>query len=424
MKRIYNILIFSLLAIFAQAQEKKEIMYISLSNGEVVEFNVTEVSSITFGVHEAGEETAPSFPKDDGSKKLNTGNPAQSASNLLVAAGVACTDTMGRINITAEQYKEIKEFTSSLVSGVTRQIDIYNKCFNWVCSNIKYGTTYSDGSYVNNDPYPVFEKKIAVCQGYSNLLFVMLHSQGVPVLVTNGYLDGYGVYGGHAWNYANCDGTWYVSDPTNGGSFEMLRQSTYTHLKPLSFDVLLFEEQGCEFDFNEARLNICTVTSKSKNIVTPFSVGGYQVSSFNPTSELPSTVRELYIGKNIETFGENSRGLEKYAPNVEYAHIDPEHTTLRSNKGIVYSVYSDYPIYIPAAMKVIELLPLETIGKNLIYNHNGVEEIVIPKGCKLIEPWAIENCPNLKKAYVPKDTDVKRNAFYNVHPDFEIIYTE
>jgi transglutaminase/protease-like cytokinesis protein 3 len=20
---------------------------------------------------------------------------------------------------------------------------------------------------------------------------------------------------GHAWNYVNCDGTWYVSDPTN-----------------------------------------------------------------------------------------------------------------------------------------------------------------------------------------------------------------
>ena len=81
-------------------------------------------------------------------------------------------------------------------------------------------------------------------------------------------------------------------------------------------------------------------------------------------------------------------------------------------------------MYIPAAMKRIEMLPLETIGKNVIYNHNGVEEIVIPNGCKLIEPWAVENCPNLKKAYVPKETDVKKNAFYNVHPDFEIIYTD
>ena len=423
MKRFSNILIFSLFALAVHAQEKNDIMYITFSNGEVVSFLVDEIDSITFEAP-AMDEVAPSFPADDGSKKLTLSNPAQNASNLLVAAGIACTDTMGRINITPEQYEEIKQFTSGLVSGSTRQKEIYKTCFDWICSNIKYGTNYSDGSYVNNDPYPVFTKKTAVCQGYSNLLFVMLHSQGVPVLVTNGYLDGYGVYGGHAWNYVNCDDKWYVSDPTNGGSFEMLRISTYSHLKPISFDVLLFEEQGCGFDYNESRLNICKVTTKSRYFVTPFSVGGYQVSSFNPTSEISPTIRELYIGKNIESFGENSRGLELYAPNVEYAHIDPENPTLRSNKGIVYSVYSDYPMYIPAAMKRIEMLPLETIGKNVIYNHNGVEEIVIPNGCKLIEPWAVENCPNLKKAYVPKETDVKKNAFYNVHPDFEIIYTD
>jgi transglutaminase/protease-like cytokinesis protein 3 len=78
----------------------------------------------------------------------------------------------------------------------------------------------------------------------------MLHSQGVPVLVTNGYLNGYGVFGGHAWNYVNCDGTWYVSDPTNGGIFTMTSTSSYSHLIPQSFDVMLFDKDGCQFDYN------------------------------------------------------------------------------------------------------------------------------------------------------------------------------
>ena len=113
-----------------------------------------------------------------------------------------------------------------------------------------------------------------------------------------------------------------------------------------------------------------------------------------------------------------------YAPNVEYAHVDPQNTEMRSYAGVIYLGWAPVPLYIPAAMKRIELMPMETMYKNTIYNHNGVEELVIAKGTKTIESWAVENCPNLKKAYVPKDAEVYENAFFNVHSDFEIIYTE
>lgn len=424
MKRLSNILILSVFALFANAQTKTDVMYIKLTNGDVVTYAVDEIDNISFEALATEEEEVPAFPKGDGTGRLDPYNTQSTASSLLLAAGIECTDTMGRINITNVEYQEIKVFTDALVKDCKTQKEIYEICFKYVCQNTQYGHNYSDGSYVNNDPYPVFKKKVAVCQGYSNLLFVMLHSQDVPALVTNGYLNGYGVFGGHAWNYVNCDGVWYVSDPTNGGNFEMTNTSSYAHLIPQSFDVVLFKKDGCLFDFNEAHLNICAVTTKSKYFVTPYSVGGYQVTSFNPTSDISSTVRELYIGKNIESFGIESRGLEKYAPKVEYVHVDPEHSTLRSNKGIVYSLYDDYPMYIPAGMKKIELLPVETIGKNMVYNHNGVEELVIAKGTKCIEEWAVENCPNLKKAYIPRDAEVYENAFFNVHPDFEIIYTD
>ena len=428
MKRITNILILSFLAMFVNAQEKNDIMRIAFKNGDVVTFDVTEIDNITFELanteEEEGEETPPSFPEGDSSPKLDTSNPQKTASNLLLSAGIACTDTMGRVVITDAQYQEIKTFTDNLVNGSTNQKYIYDKCFAWITSNIKYGTEYDDGSYVNNDPYPVFTKKKAVCQGYANLLFVMLHTQNVPALVTNGYLNGYGVFGGHAWNYVNCDGKWYVSDPTNGGKFDMSSTSSYSHMIPTSFDVILFEKDGCQFEYNESHLNICSVATKSKYFVTPYSVGGYQVTSFNPTSDLPANVRELYIGKNIETFGNERIGLNYHGANVEYIHVDPQHPRWRSNKGIVYDHYSDYPLYIPLAMKVVELLPMETIGKNTVYNHNSVEVAVIAKGTKKIEAWAFENCPNLMVAYIPEGVEIAKDAFTGVHPNFIVLRKE
>ena len=425
MKRISNILILALLAVFANAQENKDIMYITLSNGSTVTYNVAEIESITFEVEEEEEEEVPpTFPTGDGSSKLDPYSNRETASSLLLSAGITCTNTMGRIVITDGQYQEIKSFTDNLVKGCTNQKSVHDKCFSWITSNVTYGHNYSDGSYVNNDPYPVFTKKVAVCQGYANLLFVMLHTQNVPALVTNGYLNGYGVFGGHAWNYVNCDGVWYVSDPTNGGKFEMAKKSSYEHLIPLSFDVVLFEKDGCQFDFNESHLNICTVTTKSKYFVTPYSVGGYQVTSFSPTSDLPANVRELYIGKNIETLGIERIGLNYHGANVEYIYVDPQHSQWRSHKGIVYSHYDDYPLYIPLAMKVIELLPMETIGKNVVYNHNSVEEVVVAEGTKMIESWAFENCPSLKIAYVPEGVEIADNAFVGVHSEFQVIRTK
>ena len=50
MKRITNIMMLALLAMFANAQEKKDIMNITFSNGETITYNVAEIESITFDV--------------------------------------------------------------------------------------------------------------------------------------------------------------------------------------------------------------------------------------------------------------------------------------------------------------------------------------------------------------------------------------
>ena len=417
MKKLFTMSILSLFVATLSAQEKADTMYISLSHGRVVKYAVAEIQSMGF------EPVAtPEFPAADNSQVLNIVTPAASVRTLLGKAGVACTDTLGRAVITDEEYDIIKAFTDDLVKGLTNQYDIYKKCYDWVRTNV----SYSHDSYVNNNPYPVYVQRVAVCQGYANLLFIMLHSQGVPSMVVNGMLE---PLGGHAWNYVNCDGMWYVSDPTNSRDFKISDMAGYAEgdnkWLPWSMDVVLFKEKDCWFDFLDRRLNVCKVVSEESTFVVPYSVKGIKVTSFNPTDTLPPTVRDLYIGSNIDYFGENnSEGLKRFAPNVEYAHVDPKNTEFRSYAGVVYLAWAPVPVYIPAAMKRLVLMPMEKMEKNTIYNQQGLEELVIAEGTKTLEAWAVENCPNLKVAYIPEATVVDGNAFYSVHKDFKIIRTK
>lgn len=414
MKKLITCSILSLFVAALSAQEKADTLYISLSKGQVVKYAVSEIASMGFA-----PVATPGFPTADNSQVLNVGNPAASVRALLNKAGVECTDTLGRVTITDSEYATIKAFTDNLVSGLVDQYDIYIKCYDWVRTNV----SYADAAYVDNSPYPVFIERKAVCQGYANLLFIMLHSQGVPAMVVNGMLE---PLGGHAWNYVNCDGLWYVSDPTNSRSFKIADMAGYaegsTKWLPWSMDVVLFKDNNCWFDFLDRRLNVCRVTTRDNFFVVPYSVNGFKVTSFNPTETLPSNVRELYIGANIDYFGEtNSEGLKRYAPNVEYAYVDEANTEFRSYAGVVYLDWAAVPVYIPAAMKNLELMPMEKMEKNTIYNHEGVEVITIARGTRNIEAWAVENCPNLKIAYIPESTKVDASAFYNVHKDFKIV---
>ena len=386
-------------------------MLMSCSDDDTV-FNNSVTPEVDNGI------TRTEFAEDDG-KKVMSGAPNVQARLLMgkVPADYIpeMTDTLGRANITPEQYAEIQAFTKELTAGLTTQKDKYTKCFNWVVQNIKY--VYE---YVNNDPYPVFKNKVGICQGYANLLFIMLHSIDIPAFVCNGILN---PVGGHAWNYVYCDGKWYVSDPTNNGSWIMAATSSYSHLLPSSFDVVLAKNDGVWFNYNEYHLNICAVESSDEVFVVPFSALGYQVTSFSPTKPLPSNIKQINIGKNIKSLGEAYMGLQYNATNVEYIEVDPANTTFASYLGVVYRKDgSEFQLtYIPSAMKCVELMPMETMYKNTVYRHDGVEILIVAPGTKTLEPWAVENCPNMKIAYVPEDTEIANNAFAGVHPDFQII---
>lgn len=367
------------------------------------------------------------FPEADDAGKLS-GTAAQKLRKLLIRADESFYTSFGNFQpLSNFQYQEIKEFADGLVAGKETEYDKYRAIFTWITKNITYNN--APGGPEDNEPYNVFINKKCVCQGYANLLNVMLISQEIPVINANGYFLGLG----HAWNYVgikNNNGklTWYLSDPTNNREHNSASFSEYgNEYFPLFADGNIHETEEFSFNYANETLNLTTVKTAGEVLVVPYSVTfvdgyKYQLDSFDPKTDLPSTVKEIYLGANITSLGSNNLyGLNEHAPNVEAAHVDPKNPELMSYCGVVYHKNMIEPIYVPAAMKRVELKLAETYGKETIKAHANLEEIVFLKGTKKIEDWAVEKCPNLKVAYVPVDAEVSANAFSEVHPSFQII---
>ena len=354
-------------------------------------------------------QPSASFAKDDGALKLS-GSSAEKAASLLKKAGFETMKGLHRIIISEEEYKEIDAFTHELVHGLETPIEVYRQIFQWIVSNVQYAS-----GYVDNNPYPVFKTKEAICQGYANLLAVMLHTQDIPACVANGMLN---PVGGHAWNYVYLD-DWYVSDPTNNGHYLMSNIGDYKHLIPMSLDVDLFEDDCFVYQFYEEKLTLRKVKKSDKQLIVPFSVEGFQIEAINPESVLPSNIEEIYIGKNVESLGENLVGLSVHAPSVKHAYVDPSNDKMESYGQIVYR--NSFPYYIPASASIIQFKPIATIGKNFLKDHETVETIVFQSGTQKLESYAVENCPKLLKAYVPEETILTENAFYGVHATFQAV---
>ena len=370
-------------------------------------------------------ELTRGFAEDDGAKSL-PGMPAEKLLHILQGADSAFFHRMGNFKVpTDEQMQEIKAFTDELVKDATTDARVYRLIYNYVRQNVKY----ADG-YVSNEPYDVFKNKKAVCQGYANLLNVMLHTQGIPVINANGWLNS-GAFMGHAWNYAYFSGAWRLSDPTNSFEYKAEELDKYQQMFiPVSADGNFLETELYSYNYDKEKLNLNAVNMAEDAFVVPFSVtlnngAKYKIDCFSPTKDLPENVKEIYIGKNIISIGQDGiYGLKEHAPNVEEAHVDPENQVLKSYKGVVYDKYSTSPLYIPSAKLCVELIPAEVYGKETMTGHKNVLEVIFPAGTKKIENWAVENCPNLLAAYVPVGTEVDEKAFTGCHADFQIIWED
>ena len=86
-----------------------------------------------YGIPTDDEPTqTKAFATDDGATDISKRSGGYIAYKLLKDAGIGITDTLGYINITDEQYAEIKKFARELVDGCTTDAQKHDVIFKWI----------------------------------------------------------------------------------------------------------------------------------------------------------------------------------------------------------------------------------------------------------------------------------------------------
>lgn len=362
---------------------------------------------------------------DDYSHYYNDPAVAEHVNKLMCEADTNMASSLNSVEITDEHLAEVKEFVEgSILTNETRQYAKMMAILKWIRANIKY-------DYNDQDAYSVFKNRVAVCQGYSNLMVAMLHTQGIKATVATGFLAN---TGGHAWVYALADGVWYVADPTNRNSVYRMKAdlSQYkSSLQPWNIDMPLAQDDDFVYDFRDKHFNIRQVLSSAEQVSVPFGALGYRVTAFDPIGGINENVRELYLSLNIQSIGQYVMGLKKHGSNLENIYVlNDENRSINEYDGCVYKIkYNSSTkkttflklLYAPGGKREIKFAPLDQITSKLIEELPNVEVIHFDQATLEFEDFAITGCPNLKEIYINQNATVSSKAFDDLPADCKVI---
>lgn len=320
------------------------------------------------------------------------------------------------------EVNEIKEATDQIIKGAKNQTEKYQKIFKWITSNIKYGAS-------DNSAYATFKNRKAVCQGYANLLKLMCYTQKIPAFVVGGFLYVNGKQiGGHAWNYVNTDGIWRVSDPTNNHEYKMSDLPKYQHeLVPLVFYINLYENNDFTIGFKDSKLSLIEIKNKAPNrFFVPYSYQGFKISSFDPDKLIPSNVNEVIFNKNISSIGNIKNSVSGLVnshngKNLKAIYIVKENPFFESDGSVIFNKSSKELIFPLETTEEITLKAGTDFGKNIIFGLKNLKKITFPTSAKVIESYAIEDCPSLIEVTIPKGCKYEVDSFYKCNPNLKII---
>ena len=350
---------------------------------------------------------------------------ADHASKLMCEADTNMAASLNSVQITDEHLAELKSFVEkSILSAETTQYAKMMSILKWIRANIKY-------DYDDQDAYSVFKNRVAVCQGYSNLMVAMLHTQGIKATVATGFLAN---TGGHAWVYALADGVWYVADPTNRNNvFKMVANlSQYKNtLQPWNIDMPLAKDERFVYDFRDKHFNIRQVLTDDEQVSVPFGALGYRITAFDPIGGINEHVRELYLSLNIVSIGEYVQGLKTHGANLQEIYVlNEENRSINEFDGCVYSIKYNTAtkkttylklLYVPGGKREIKFAPLAKITSKLIEDLPNVEVIRFDEATLTFEDYAITGCPNLKEIHINMNAKVSNKAFNDLPSGCEVI---
>jgi len=374
-----------------------------------------------------GEQTLTGavYSMDNYANYCNDPATAQHVSLLLSACDTTLAANLNSVEITDGQLQEIADFVNeSILTDESSQKEKVMSILKWIRANIKY-------EYGDQQPYNVFKNRYGVCQGYANLMLVMLHTQGIKATIANGFLVN---AGGHAWNYVLADGTWYVADPTNRSNIYAMVDELDKYkgsLQPWSIDMPLLDDGDFVYDFRNKHFNVRTIKTSSEQVSVPFGAMGYRLTGFDPVGGINEKVKELYLSLNILSIGDYVAGLLEHGQQLENVFVwNSKNHSINDYDGCVYTVLynttskeNEYLqlLYIPGTKKEVNFAPVATIESKSIDNWSGVEILRFDENTLNFEDYAITGCDNLKEVYINKNATVSDKAFEDLPTDCQVI---
>lgn len=342
---------------------------------------------------------------------------------LMCEADTNMAASLNSVEITDAHLAEVKDFVESkILVAETTQYAKMMAILKWIRANVKY-------DYNDQDAYSVFKNKVAVCQGYSNLMVAMLHTQGIKATVATGFLAN---TGGHAWVYALADGTWYVADPTNRNNVFKMKANLSQYrstLQPWNIDMPLAQDEKFVYDFRDKHFNIREVLTADEQVSVPFGALGYRITAFDPINGINEHVRELYLSLNIASIGQYVQGLRTHGANLQEIYVlNEENHVINEYDGCVYSIkYTSKKttyqrlLYVPGGKREIKFAPLAKITSKLIEELPNVEVIHFDEATLTFEDYAITNSPRLREVYINQNAKVSSKAFDDLPAGCQII---
>ena len=352
---------------------------------------------------------------DDYNRYFNDPVVAEHVNKLMCEADTNMAASLNGVEITDEHLAELKEYVeNTILSTETKQYAKMMTILKWIRANIKY-------DYNDQDAYSVFINRVAVCQGYSNLMVAMLHTQGIKATVATGFLA---QYGGHAWVYALADGTWYVADPTNRNTVYRMKADINQYkstLQPWNIDMPLARDDKFVYDFRDKHFNIRQVLTSDEQVSVPYGALGYRITAFDPIDGINENVRELYLSLNIASIGQYALGLKNHGQNLTDIYVlNAENHVINEFDGCVYSIkYTASTkkttylklLYVPGARREIKYPPVAEITSKLIEGLPNVEVIRFDESTLHFQDYAVTGCPNLKEIYINQNATLSGKAF-------------
>jgi hypothetical protein len=149
---------------------------------------------------------------------------------ILCALFVApSTPVHGQVHVPDPDSIAIAEHARGITTSATTDSARAAAIYEWIAGNVRYdvdGYLVGDLAAAVMTPEHVWRKRLALCDGYSNLFVRMAREVGVEAEQVRGYAKGFDHRPGrkykrmnHAWVAIRLDGEWRLADPTWGSGF-------------------------------------------------------------------------------------------------------------------------------------------------------------------------------------------------------------